>query len=272
MARYLNYSADEINALLAKITPMLSELAEVANGGAKNILENTNETKTIYDVVFTKNPDGSVTANGTATGSDALYVISNKDDYTAGKTYVLSGCPAGGGENTYRLQISGIAQDWGDGVEFESAASMNTYIRIAENYHADNLTFFPMIRPVEITDDSYVPYGKTNGDLTTEVTDIFNGVFGSGVTLASGDDLDDFTTPGKYAARSADIASGILHKPSTVANVAFCVEVSRTTASDRLTQTMYVNTDDGAFYQRKQIKIGSSTAWTGWYKFTGTAV
>lgn len=272
MARYLNYSADEINTLLSKIMPMLAELTEVANGGAKNILENANETKVLYDVTFTRNADGSVTANGTATGGDAIYVISNKDNYIAGKTYVLSGCPSGGGETTYRLQISGIAQDWGNGAEFEAVASMNTYIRISEGYTATNLTFYPMIRAVEVSDDTYVPYGKTNDILTTAFTEMYEGIFGDGVTLASGADLNTLTTPGKYAARAADIAGTIQNKPSGVGNVAFCVEVSMTTASDRLTQTMYVNTDDGAFYQRKQIKIGGSTAWTGWYKFTGTAV
>ena len=166
------------------------------------------------------------------------------------------------------MQISGIAQDWGEGVEFESAASMNAYIRIAENYHADNITFYPMIRPAEITDDSYVPYGKTNDTLTTAFTEMYEGVFGNGITLASGADLNTLTTPGKYAARSADIAGTIQNKPTGVGNVAFSVEVSRTTADNRLTQTMYVNTNDGAFYQRKLLKSGNTSAWTGWAKFS----
>lgn len=49
--------------------------ASLINAGAKNILKNTATTQTLSAVTFTVNADGSVTVNGTATGSTGLRVV-----------------------------------------------------------------------------------------------------------------------------------------------------------------------------------------------------
>ena len=155
----------------------------VADNNVKNILPNDKTSQTVDGVTFTVNSDGSVTANGTATSTiyyRVLY-ISNNYPLTAGKQYKLSGCPAGGGNNTYKLQAEmngqtiANSEDTGNGATF-TAPEFNTrfaiYIRIPNGYTISNQLFKPMITDADIPDSDYAhyqPYAKTNVELTQDV-------------------------------------------------------------------------------------------------------
>ena len=124
----------------------------------KNLLKNTAASQTINGVTFTVNDDGSVTANGTATGT-TFFRINESVDYTGG--HVLSGCPKNGSDNTYLLRYqksSEYVQDIGNGVLLPDYSDGYVVIRININYTCDNLTFYPMICPTTITDNTYEPY------------------------------------------------------------------------------------------------------------------
>ncbi len=129
----------------------------------KNLLKITAVSKTVNGVIFTVNNDGSVTANGTATKT-AIFTLS-KINLTVGKKYTLSGCPTGGSSDTFKLfgvdtEETGIdGADYGIGDTFTSKFSNVQYhIVIYAGHTASNLTFYPMLRYAEITDDTYEPY------------------------------------------------------------------------------------------------------------------
>ena len=129
----------------------------------KNLLKNTAVSQTKNGVTFTVNEDGSVTANGTAT-SNAIFTLS-EIELTVGNKYTLSGCPEGGSSTAFKLygldttNWAGEGNDYGNGDTFTNKRSPVQYrIVIYAGYTADSLTFYPMLRYAEITDDTYEPY------------------------------------------------------------------------------------------------------------------
>lgn len=90
-----------------------------------------------------------------------------------------------------------------------------------------------------------------------------------GSSIASGDDLDNYKTPGHYFADTSAKAQAAIHRPTGVSNP-FGLDVKFNTAANRLVQTLIVNTADLSFYQRKLLAGGESGTWTKWSKFTGT--
>ena len=128
----------------------------------KNLLKNTAASRTINGVTLTVNEDGSVTLNGTATAT-VFFEIRKGMLLETGREYILSGCPVGGSTSSYALLIEDSSQgrtwDFGEGIKFTAASTnYDVKIRINVNYTAENLTFRPMLRYAEITDDAYEPY------------------------------------------------------------------------------------------------------------------
>ena len=110
-------------------------------------------TKTANGVTFTVNSDGSVTVNGTATAR-AVFFIVNINKFlrlSQGVSYRLSGCPAGGGDNTFSLTVQDItySQTFNDVGNGESGVTRFTdyyaFITIFADYTANNLIFRPML-------------------------------------------------------------------------------------------------------------------------------
>lgn len=144
--------------------------------GAVNLLPNDNSTQTINGITFTVNDDDTVIADGTATANLELVMTSTLklDD----RTYKISGCPSGGSTSTYKIDVQIVggsfpAQDTGNGATF-TASSSNTYkirIRILEGTTVSNLTFKPMLTVPSYNGD-YVPYAKSNKELTEDVEEV----------------------------------------------------------------------------------------------------
>ena len=147
-------------------------------------------SKTSNGITYTVNDDGSITANGTATG-ESLFVLRqggaslnniNNIKVHTNKKLVLSGCPSGGLPNNYGIQIALTngtnfwANSWadrGEGKTFSFIPSIGYYnislirIVIASGVTANNLTFKPMLT-LEDADQTYEPYQHT--DVTTDLT------------------------------------------------------------------------------------------------------
>ena len=149
--------------------------------GAKNLLPNNATTQTINGVTFTVNSgDGSVTANGTASGGDAQFTLSTGNLIKKG-TYILSGCPSGGKEGDtakYALYLNNngtIYNDYGDGVviTFASDVSNVTLAFGVANGQTVDGTVGPMLRPANIVNDDYAPYAMTNRELTNQKIDLY---------------------------------------------------------------------------------------------------
>lgn len=129
----------------------------------RNMLPKGNTT-TMAGVSYVVRDDGSVRASGTATATSfwasAVYLPAG--------TYAFSGCPAGGSDTTYRIDmrdalggsgLSGVGSDSGNGNKFTLTAPKMVYlnIRINNGYTANNLVFYPQIEyGTEKTE--YTPY------------------------------------------------------------------------------------------------------------------
>ena len=126
----------------------------------KNLLQNNATSQTVNGVTFTVNNDKSITCNGTATGTASITI---NTIFSINSTKI-SGCPMGGSWSSFELDLLNIntnnvdVMDTGNGGVIQNENSYRVRIRIASGYTCDNLTFYPMIRKVDIEDDTYEPY------------------------------------------------------------------------------------------------------------------
>lgn len=184
-------STSTTDALSANQGRVLEQQAEAGFNvlGAKNLITYPYEdtTKTDNGITFTDNGDGSVTVSGTASANIA-FVLRNADQTLLKGSYIMTGDPAGSSSSTYEMYLyDGTYR--GCGTAFtESSDKTNITIAILI-YNGTSIstpiTFYPMIRPASIVDPTFVPYAKTNRELT-------EGAFTKGWTRAG-----SFTTSGE---------------------------------------------------------------------------
>lgn len=132
----------------------------------KNLLENTATSRTINGVTFTVNSDGSVTCNGTAS-NPAWFALNTSFDIYAPDGRIAS-IGNNGSVSTFYMNISYIG-DVTSSFNYSKATHQNAYVQlvIVSGYTCDNLTFYPMIRKADISDDTYEPYiENTEVDVT----------------------------------------------------------------------------------------------------------
>ena len=128
----------------------------------KNLLKNTAVTKTVNGVTFTVNSDGTITANGTATNRIIFLVGTVYISQTGNYTY--TGTPSGGASSTYSMNYrnSNVYKtvETGNGIttQFEGGKTYEAVIDIRSGVTISNITFKPMLRYADITDDTYEPY------------------------------------------------------------------------------------------------------------------
>ena len=108
-------------------------------------------------IAYTVNPDGTITANGTATGRSEFVLSANKSDWASGN-YVLSGCPSGGSADTYFLQTINGFSDTGSGLKVNNTAELKRIsIIIKKGTTVSNLVFKPQLE-LGTTPTAYTPY------------------------------------------------------------------------------------------------------------------
>lgn len=113
-------------------------------------------TKTVNGITFTDNGDGTITANGTAT-ANATFLIDNNFGFEKEGNYFLSGCPSGGGLNSFYINWfqnhTGVTiknyNDYGSGIiiPYQHIFSENNSLAIAiiAGTTVNNLVFRPQI-------------------------------------------------------------------------------------------------------------------------------
>lgn len=168
------------DALVERDEAIDNTKAIIDKNGSKNLIPNIGINDTIYEVEFTVDKDGVVTANGTATGGNVVYetlATTTTLNLPDGK-YILSGLPAQGSSTTFRMRYAlynseGTTDGWvyitdpaGAEITFSDVAAMRIHLVLYENYEATNFKFKPMLRVAEDTDNTYQPYAKTNQKLT----------------------------------------------------------------------------------------------------------
>lgn len=213
-----------------------SEVEAILNVyGSKNLFHAKATSGTWNGVTFTQNSDGSITITGTPNSPTAI-PISNGDvwnNYDLGWLKDLNG---------KTLEISGVADYTESGMYFaivifdaedqalcllstaessqhtavcntNGAVYYRTWLNVDDTTKNYNITVYPMLRLSSIADDTYVPYAKTNRELTTtsatqsELSNlVLTGTTNtSGGTIASG---TCFILNGDFVTAKADIASG----------------------------------------------------------------
>lgn len=162
----LKYFWEKIRDLLFETSKKCDTLQESIGFERKNILKNTLNAFVESGMRFFTNKDnGSITVNGAAT-ADTICKIGDIA-VNGKKSYILSGCPAGGSNSSYQLicrNADGDIQntnDYGNGVEFEIDENFSVYIKVSSGTVIENLVFYPMIRSSAINDSSYEPYVET---------------------------------------------------------------------------------------------------------------
>lgn len=151
----------------------------------KNLLKNTATTQTINGVTFTVGEDGSVTASGTATDNALLYIYGTANTTSGQKpidkgNYVLSGCPSGGSDSTYRMRLGYRSEDittnlfivdYGEGANLDLSYDTigSAVIQIMSGVTVDNLVFKPMLRDARITDSTYEAYKPSVADYISDL-------------------------------------------------------------------------------------------------------
>lgn len=142
-----------------------TEIGVVTNAGAKNLLKITESSQTKNGVTFSVNSDGSVFLNGTAT-SGTTFALNDQMGLQHGQ-YILSGIVP---HNVYLTARSTSSTNYSvtqNNSETRIDDDINyVYIYVASGTTLDNAVIKPMIRPASITDSAFVPYAKTNRELT----------------------------------------------------------------------------------------------------------
>ena len=145
--------------------------SEIAVSG-KNLIPYpyVSTTKTINGITFTDNGDGTITVNGTAV-YDAAYDLSNFT-YKKGIDYILSGCPNGGSNSTYKLKgfKDGVKDDIGNAtlIRVENDVTATLCILVYKGYTVENLVFRPQLELGD-TATAYEP-PITGRELTVNVS------------------------------------------------------------------------------------------------------
>jgi hypothetical protein len=144
-------------------TPYVADIEAVkVRAQGKNLIPfSYRGRKETYDgITFTVNDDGSITADGTATdrAQFLIYPSSLTTLPLKAGTYTLSGCPQGGGDETYGVWSS-KGQDHGKGKTFTLTEDTEMFLNITIMAGAtvNNLTFYPQIEIGESATD-YEPY------------------------------------------------------------------------------------------------------------------
>lgn len=99
-------------------------------------------------------------------------------------------------------------------------------------------------------------------------SNVFEACLGAGEEIPKNSNLDDYKTAGIFRVANATNAASITNSPITNAGYALRIRYCQTAGYVR--QEAYTGTGPGSWYIRHYK--GSSAGWTGWFKFTGTAI
>lgn len=182
----IEIDSDALNAELNEVFFPRSEQAEL---GAKNLNGTKYSSGTSHLVVFTVNADGTVTANGTASGGDAELGNTGTEAFTApfDAQVILSG-GVSTNAHIYPYDRTDNARPYTDSSKTTRATGQNATgtknvsfwmekghvytmaLRVTNGTAVENIVFKPMLRLASDPDVTFVPYAETNAELTSDVT------------------------------------------------------------------------------------------------------
>lgn len=275
------YTDLEYNEVLEDTSALIKNTAEM---GAVNLFETTLHTQRYNKVIYTVNSDGTINIEILERPSGSTGNVIGWIDVKAGETYKLTG----GISETERLELRNADySSWTDNTVGKAVSSpivetnvdtfmpnydatLMVYCRIDESGNTGNVgTLEPMIRFASFSDDTFLPYAKTNRLLTVETDELFaNAAMLKGMTaISSQTDLNDVTIIGNYYKSSTSIyvtnaPTGIDSETSAI----FRLNVENgSDSTDKYIQTIIKN--DGTTYKRGY----DGTNWSSWIEFASSA-
>ena len=177
-----NISVDT-ESYTALVSPYCAEKVAAGPGG-KNLISYPyyETTKTMNGIEFTDNGDGTITANGTATETAKFRAKFWNENPCGPGVYYVSGCPAGGSDNTYCInfaakyneEIIGDTLDYGEGFQINAPNGIDkfyAYIIIKSGVTVSDLVFKPQLE-LGTTATEYEQYYEKyeDGNLIENVT------------------------------------------------------------------------------------------------------
>lgn len=168
----------------------------VDENGVVNLLDISKHNKIQNGITATDNADGSITlsADSAYSGSTGNWFYLGEADLKANHTYILSGSPMvspddgtlGGLINKWSNWQFGTAAatvPYGDGEPYTPTTDIHLYFgfRLVNGTNYNGLTYKPMLRYVEITDNTFIPFAKTNKELTTDIVGLQQNLNKNGV-------------------------------------------------------------------------------------------
>ena len=211
MADYISpvfNTGQEVDEALTAGLQSKAALVDIVDGGAKNRLpfndlavikaKNTGGTwvdnaYTWNGITFTINSDFSITAEGTATGGNAVLILSQTGGFSIEEgSWILSGCPEGGSGTTYNITIAGTASDTGNTAEFTAASAKLVRLYVISGTTADGLIFKPMVCSKAAWDISqaYQPYRPSYQELYERILALEGGGTAS-LSMASPQSIEE---------------------------------------------------------------------------------
>lgn len=167
---------DEVNTNLGSLDTEVgqieTDLSDYHVTPSKNRAIPNGTRRTLASVTYTEEANGVIDVDGTATGSNSFYYISEHLEWE-NEEMVISGCPSGGDASTYRLIVSSsedsgasvYVSDTGSGAIVPantggSTLTLDIYIRVAQNASVSHKKFSPMFcsKAAYDADPTYVPY------------------------------------------------------------------------------------------------------------------
>lgn len=170
--------------------------SEIENLEGENICPSLNTTKTINGVTFTKNKDGSITMNGTATAETTYPINVNSTTNTrtvllkANSNYRMLSNYESGKYTTQVFYLKNNVMAYSSSssslIETVEETKAGMYIRVYKDAVLDNVTIYPQITKGEEY-KPYVPYNSLEfKDVGSNVLELSKGtVTLNGVTLTS---------------------------------------------------------------------------------------
>lgn len=113
---------------------------------------------------------------------------------------------------------------------------------------------------------SIYTYNTSSGNISTNHTFSDDDTLFTGTEINSGDDLNDYRTPGRYNSTQASVTSTLLNIPENFAS-GFTMAVYRT-YGDNVIQVIFRGGASSAIYTRAKTNAG----WQSWYKYNGTQI
>lgn len=205
------------NAVAEEVEDLDAEIADITDiYGAKNLLitpyfQIKGGRIVLNGLTIKENADGSVTINGTA-NAQTYIDLAQKSTFLEDGNYILSGGISALqyiyinilNNGTYvRTLVDTRAGTSQFKIDYNGYDSITVGISIASGEILDNATFYPMIRYASVKDDAYVPYAKTNLELTEDSVD-WDDMSKLGVVNLLDSDIDTQTINGATFTNNED--------------------------------------------------------------------